>query len=127
MWPDLRANLRSVARMSPVAAMLMAADLRPEVRRYAERDLPLLAEWGCLDRVTPSATAAEFAACAGTVVQWLPGGHSWMLARPQGQVDVLETLDPGRRFLAAVVERWRRLEATRAAGATPGRALQAIG
>ncbi len=125
MWPDLRANLRGVTRTAPVASMLMASDLRPEVQRLTERGLPMLAEWGCLDRVTPSATAAEFAACSGVAVQWLPGGHSWMLARPQGQVDVLETLESGRRFLTAVVKRWRRH--TEGAPAVPDRALQAIG
>ncbi|MGH9093353.1 MAG: alpha/beta fold hydrolase [Acidimicrobiales bacterium] len=105
--PDIRRNLRTVGRALPVGSMLMTVDLRPEVRALAARDLPMLALWGCFDRVVPEATAREFAECAGTPVQWVPGGHSWMLARPQGQADVLAHLPAGRRFVAAVEERWR--------------------
>jgi hypothetical protein len=40
-------------------------------------------------------------------VQWVPGGHSWMLARPQGQTDILTHLASGQAFMAAVENRWR--------------------
>jgi len=107
--PDVRRNVRSIGRTIPVGAMLMATDLRPEVRRLAAQAMPILAEWGCFDRVTTGAAAAEFADCARTAVQWVPGGHSWMLARPQGQADVLTHIPSGRRFVQEVEDRWHRL------------------
>lgn len=106
--PDVRANARSVGTTLPVGSMLMSVDLRREVEELADAGLPVLAEWGCFDRVADGATAAEFARHARTQVQWLPGGHSWMLARPQGQADVLTWLPAGRRFVAEVEARWRR-------------------
>jgi hypothetical protein len=109
MLPDVRHNVRSMARTMPIGAMLMATDLRPEVRRLADQAMPILAEWGCFDRVSSPATAAEFAECADTEVQWVPGGHSWMLARPQGQADVLTHIPSGQRFVHEVEDRWRQL------------------
>jgi pimeloyl-ACP methyl ester carboxylesterase len=107
--PDVRKNIRTMGRTLPVGSMLMTVDLRPEVRDLAARNVPILAEWGCFDRVATGATAVEFADCARTQIQWVPGGHSWMLARPQGQSDVLARLSSGRRFTRQVEDRWRRL------------------
>ena len=56
-------------------------------------------------------TAAEFAQASGVKVQWVPGGHSWMLARPQGQAEVLRYLERGNQFLEMIDERWRQLDA----------------
>ena len=86
--------------------------------------MPILAEWGCFDRVATAATAAEFSDCARTPVQWVPGGHSWMLARPQGQADVLNYLDSGRRFVRQVEDRWRWLVARRPLARTPSAVSQ---
>jgi len=36
---------------------------------------------------------------------WVPGGHSWMLPRPQGQGDILRHLRRGREFVAEVLDR----------------------
>ncbi|HEX3946260.1 MAG TPA: alpha/beta fold hydrolase, partial [Acidimicrobiales bacterium] len=109
--PDVRRNIRTMGRALPVGNMLMTTDLRPEVRSLAAQDMPLLAEWGCFDRVANEATATEFGDCARTHVQWVPGGHSWMLARPQGQADILSHLPSGRRFVEQVEDRWRRFTA----------------
>ena len=109
--PDVRRNVRTMGRAMPVGSMLMTVDLRPEIRSLVAQDMPILAEWGCFDRVANSATAAEFGDYARTAVQWLPGGHSWMLARPQGQADVLSHLASGRRFVDQVDDRWRRFTA----------------
>ena len=106
--PDVRRNIRTMGRTLPVGSMLMTVDLRPEIRSLVAQDIPILAEWGCFDRVATSATAMEFAHCTRGQVQWVPGGHSWMLARPQGQSDVLTRLASGRRFVDKVEERWRR-------------------
>jgi pimeloyl-ACP methyl ester carboxylesterase len=109
MMPDVRRNVRSMGRTMPIGGMLMTIDMRPKVRRLAAQAIPILAEWGCFDRVATSATAVEFADCASTAVQWLPGGHSWMLARPQGQADVLRHLPSGQQFVGQVEDRWRHL------------------
>jgi pimeloyl-ACP methyl ester carboxylesterase len=109
VMPDVRRNIRTIGRTIPVGSMLMAVDLRPEVRGLAAQDIPILAEWGCFDRVATAATAAEFAACARTPVQWVPGGHSWMLARPQGQADVLSRLGTGKEFVGRIEDRWHHL------------------
>ena len=114
--PDVRANARTVGTTLPVGSMLMSVDLRREVEELADGALPVLAEWGCFDRVADAATAAEFARHARTEVQWLPGGHSWMVARPQGQADVLTWLPTGRRFVAEVEARWWRWWAERSGG-----------
>ena len=53
------------------------------------------------------ACATDFARVARAPVQWVPGGHSWMLARPQGQSDILLHLATGQEFMADVEKRWR--------------------
>lgn len=111
LWPDARRNIRSMNRTLPVGAMLMAIDMRAEVAQVVASGLPVLAEWGCFDRICNPATAAEFAALTGAPVQWVPGGHSWMLPRPQAQADILRFLPTGRDFLEAVLERARALGA----------------
>ena len=57
----------------------------------------------------PGPVRTEFAAVARSPVQWVPGGHSWMLARPQGQADILTHLVQGVAFKAQVDDRWRQL------------------
>jgi pimeloyl-ACP methyl ester carboxylesterase len=104
----VRRKVRTLGLTLPVGAMLMTVDLRDQVRALADAGLPMLAEWGSFDRVVGISAADEFARCARTSVQWVPGGHSWMLARPQGQADVLARAERGRRFMTQVGE--RRLE-----------------
>jgi hypothetical protein len=87
----------------------MSLDQRSQVRTLVAQQIPILNEWGCFDRITPGHTALEFAAIARSPVLWVPGGHSWMLARPQGQADILLHLSRGQDFLDQVVDRWRQL------------------
>jgi hypothetical protein len=105
LWPDARRNLRSMGRALPVGSMLMAMDLRPEVERVVAAGIPILPVWGCFDRIVSPDTAREFADLTGIEIVWVPGGHSWMLPRPQGQVDILRHLPRGREFVADVVDR----------------------
>ncbi len=106
VWPDARRNIRSLGRTIPVGSMLMAMDLSDEVERLAAAsEVPLLAVWGCFDRVANAATAEEFSNLSGTDIVWVPGGHSWMLARPQSQADVLRFLTPGIDFMERVLAR----------------------
>lgn len=109
LWPDARRNIRAMGRTLPVGAMLMSIDMRAEVSRLVSSQVPLLTVWGCFDRICNAATAAEFSALTGSPVQWVPGGHSWMLARPQGQADILRYLSRGRDFMQEVAERRRRM------------------
>jgi len=109
LWPDARRNLRSMGRTLPVGSMLMAIDLRDEVSDVVRQGIPLLPVWGCFDRIVNVDTAREFSALTGIDVQWVPGGHSWMLPRPQGQADVLRFLRRGRAFVDAMHERRRLL------------------
>jgi pimeloyl-ACP methyl ester carboxylesterase len=103
--PDIRRNFKTMARTAPVASMLMEVDLSEEVAKLGHAGIPILAEWGCFDRISNAATANEFSEIAEVPIQWIPGGHSWMLARPSGQTDVLRFLPVGRTFLEAVEER----------------------
>jgi len=114
LWPDARRNLRSMGRTLPVGSMLMAMDLRPEVQRIVAAGIPVLPVWGCFDRIVSPDTAREFAELTGIDIVWVPGGHSWMLPRPQGQADVLRHLARGREFVADVMDRRRSLLETEA-------------
>lgn len=111
MLPDLRDNFRTFARSQPIASMLMHLDLSDDVRSVRTLGVPMLAEWGCFDRLIPSSTATEFAEVAEMDVHWVPGGHSWMLARPGGQADVLTTMWWGRAFIDAIGARGAALAA----------------
>lgn len=104
-FPDAGRNLRVTGRLVPIASMLLRIDQRDQVARVAASGIPLLPEWGCFDRIVTAAAAEEFASLTGTSVTWVPGGHSWMLPRPQGQADILTHLRQGRAFLEAVTER----------------------
>ena len=108
--PDARRNVRTVGQTLPIGSLLMSLDQRSEVRALVAQQLPILNEWGCFDRITPAAVATEFADAARPV-EWVPGGHSWMLARPQGQSDILLHLFSGKEFLADVEKRWRQFTA----------------
>jgi len=105
LWPDARRNIRSMGRTLPVGSMLMALDLRDGVRRVVDAGIPVLPIWGCFDRIVSPETAREFADLTGIDVMWVPGGHSWMLPRPQGQADILRHLPRGRAFVADVAAR----------------------
>jgi pimeloyl-ACP methyl ester carboxylesterase len=98
--PDLRLNARSLRGTAPMAAMLLACDFSPSVHAVAERgDVPVLPVWGRLDMGIPARTAQEFAAIVDEPVQWVWGGHCWMLARPNAQADILLKGEAGRGFL----------------------------
>jgi len=109
--PDIGRNIGSAGQTLPIGRLLMSLDQRAQVRALAARHMPTLNEWGCFDRIIPGSAAAEFAAVAGAPVQWIPGGHSWMLARPQGQSDILTHLIAGKEFMANVEQRWREFTA----------------
>lgn len=99
--PDLHANMRSLRSVRPVARMLMTLDLTADVTAVAAR-LPIYAVWGCFDRVVTSPAADSFATAANVEIQWVPGGHLWMLARPTVQADLLTENRSGIDFVAAI-------------------------
>jgi pimeloyl-ACP methyl ester carboxylesterase len=114
VWPDAHRNLRHLLGCVPVARMLMGLDLQAAAARaVVDHGVPVLAMWGVLDKITPSATATEFAAVTGCDVVWVLGGHSWMLVEPKIQSGVLSTDPRGTRFVDAAHERRRGLLAMR--------------
>jgi len=112
LWPDARRNIRAMGRTLPVGAMLMSIDMRDEVVGVVRHGVPFLPVWGCFDRIVNARTATEIVELVNREVVWVPGGHSWMLPRPQGQVDVLRHLEPGRSFVDEVMLRRKRLLGT---------------
>ncbi len=118
--PDVRRNMRSIGHTLPLGSMLWTVDLRSELRELVAQNMPILPMWGCFDRITGTAAATEFAELSRQPIQWVPGGHSWMLARPRGQADVLCHIGAGREFVHQVDERWRR-------SVSSDRSLRALG
>jgi hypothetical protein len=109
LWPDASRNLRTMGRTLPVGSMIMSIDMRDEVRRIVAAGVPVLPMWGCFDRIVNAATAREFSELIQRDVVWVPGGHSWMLPRPQAQGDVLRYLKIGRAFMDEVWARRQHL------------------
>ena len=109
LWPDASRNLRTMGRSLPVGSMIMTIDLRDEVCHIVDEAVPILPIWGCFDRIVNAATAHEFSQLVHRDVVWVPGGHSWMLPRPQAQADILRYLGQGRTFIEEVTERRRAL------------------
>ncbi|MGH9030204.1 MAG: alpha/beta fold hydrolase [Acidimicrobiales bacterium] len=109
LWPDARRNLRAMGRTIPVGAMLMSLDMEEEVQSIVRNEIPFLPVWGCFDRIVNAATANELGRAVDREVQWLLGGHSWMLPRPRGQADVLLRLPRGQAFVEEMLSRRRRL------------------
>ncbi len=109
--PDARRNVRSLGQALPVGAMLIATDLTDRVAHLATAAdrIPILPVWGCFDRITHARTADEFERVSGEHVIWVPGGHSWMLARPETQPDVLIHHPRGQQFVERVDARASRL------------------
>lgn len=106
IMPDARRNLSSVVDALPVAAMLFGSDLTSEVEHVSRgHQVPILPLWGRHDRITPRHTAEEFERVSGIEVQWVRGGHSWMIARPGTQRNLLTRGDAGRRFVRHVEAR----------------------
>jgi pimeloyl-ACP methyl ester carboxylesterase len=104
--PDLRQNARALRGTAPMGAMLLACDFTPAVHSLADRGVvPVLPVWGRLDWAIPARTAAEFAAIVDEPVQWVWGGHCWMLPRPNMQASILLKSEQGRRFLRRVSSR----------------------
>ncbi|MGH9017231.1 MAG: alpha/beta fold hydrolase [Acidimicrobiales bacterium] len=112
LWPDASRNLRTMGRSLPVGSMIMGLDLRAEVTHVVGEGIPILPVWGCFDRIVNAATAKEFAGLTDRDVVWVPGGHSWMLPRPQAQADILRYLRQGRSFVDDVTSRHDRLRGT---------------
>jgi len=109
LWPDARRNIRAMSRTLPVGAMLMSLEMQDEVKSIVDNKIPFLPMWGCFDRIVDAATAKELSEAVGRNIVWVPGGHSWMLPRPQGQADVLRYLPAGKAFMDEALARRRRL------------------
>jgi pimeloyl-ACP methyl ester carboxylesterase len=107
--PDLKSNVMMVAHSAPVATMLLNLDLTSTVRSLATTGVPIYGAWGCFDRIVTMPAAASFAEASGVAIQWVPGGHSWMLARPSGQSDLLTEVSSGTAFIEKMLARRHQL------------------
>ena len=103
--PELAGNVRTLVRSFPFAAGLLQLDLTAAVHEVAAAGIPIYPIWGCFDRVVPLETAEAFGDSAGATVQFVPGGHSWMLARPAGLTDLLTEMPSGRDFMTRAMAR----------------------
>ena len=109
--PDIRLNARAFANTLPVGAMLMACDFTDAAAAVgAGGDIPILPMHGRFDRLVPPATGREFAELVGQDVWWILGGHSWMIARPATQLNVLRDTERGEAFMQEVRDRARTLK-----------------
>ncbi len=112
LLPDLRSNFSMIMRAAPVAEMLRTIDLTTSVKELVSAEIPIYPVWGCFDRVIANETAEAFSEVAGVPIQWVPGGHSWMLARPSGQSDLLTIVPSGVSFNETILKRARDRRAT---------------
>jgi len=109
--PDIRINVRDFANTLPVGAMLMACDFTSVAATVgAAGDIPILPMHGRFDRLVPPATGREFGELVGRDIWWILGGHSWMIARPASQLNVLRDSERGEAFMEEVRDRARALK-----------------
>jgi pimeloyl-ACP methyl ester carboxylesterase len=109
--PDIRLNARAFTNTLPVGAMLMACDYTAMAAAVGESgEIPILPMHGRFDRLVPPSTGREFGELVGREVWWILGGHSWMIARPATQLNVLRDTERGEEFMAEVWERARMLK-----------------
>ncbi len=109
--PDIRLNTRALANTLPVGAMLLACDYTAMATAVgAAGEIPILPMHGRFDRLVPPATGREFAELMGREVWWIVGGHSWMIARPATQLNVLRDTERGEAFMEEVHDRARSLK-----------------
>ncbi len=82
--------LRNPSSLRRAANLARTADLREEIAAISARGVPVTILWGEQDTVIPKATfvsLCEAAGADGDVVG--SGGHSWLLADPQGFGEML--------------------------------------
>ncbi|MCL4449065.1 MAG: alpha/beta hydrolase [Actinobacteria bacterium] len=107
LWPDAKRNVRALGRTIPVGAMMFASDLTNQVKQLAKTgNIPVLPVWGCFDKIATAETAEEFSRLIGQPILWVPGGHSWMLARPSTQADLLRWHPQGYKFVEQLQKRF---------------------
>lgn len=66
-----------------------AADMRGELAELAERDLPITILWGTRDGILPEPAFIEMCEAIEGVGDTVHGGHSWLLADPDGFGEVI--------------------------------------
>ena len=107
--PDVRRNIRTIGRTLPVGGMLMGVDQRSEVRRLVAQEIPILDEWGCFDRITPSAHGRSSSpSVARSPVLWVPGATAGCWPAPRAGRHPPASRS-GTGFMAQVDDRWRQL------------------
>lgn len=82
--------LRNPRNLWRAGALARQADLRGELADIADRGVPVTVLWGNQDRLIPEAAfvaTCEAAGAPGDIVE--RGGHSWLLADPEGFGEVI--------------------------------------
>jgi pimeloyl-ACP methyl ester carboxylesterase len=87
---DLVPNaLRNPLGVTKVANLTRKADLTPELEELKRRGMPVTVLWGSRDGVIPRESFEALCAALGAVGKVVEGSHSWLLADPDGLVEVL--------------------------------------
>ena len=124
--PDMRQNIRTLGQTMPVGSMLMSLDQRSQVRTWWPKRSPSSTSGDASTASRPGTRRSSSPPSRGHPCVWVPGGHSWMLARPQGQADILTHLARGQEFIGRVVNRWRQLTRTRVTRYAPSTECGAV-
>ena len=86
MVPNLVRNPLGLVRLANLARRV---DLTRELEELKRRGLPVTVLWGARDGVIPRESFEALCAALGAVGKVVPGSHSWLLADPDGLVEVI--------------------------------------
>lgn len=107
-------NPRSLVR---AATLARTADLREELAALCERGLPVSILWGNQDRVVPEAAFVAMCDAAGAPGDVITeGGHSWLIADPEGFGEIVTN----SLTIHALLDRKNRIRAATRTQAAPG-------
>ncbi|MBW3561618.1 MAG: alpha/beta fold hydrolase [Actinobacteria bacterium] len=81
--------LRHPANLWRAGRLAAAADMRGELAELAERELPITILWGTNDNILPEPAFAAMCEAVDATGDRVQGGHSWLLADPDGFGEVL--------------------------------------
>jgi pimeloyl-ACP methyl ester carboxylesterase len=87
---DLLPNIvRHPKAIVKVANIARRADLRAELEELRDRDLPITMLWGRRDGIIPRESFEAMCVASGATGTVVDGSHSWLLADPEGFVEVI--------------------------------------
>ncbi len=88
--PNVLRNPRALWRVGRLAG---TANLTAELEQLKERGMPVVILWGEQDEVIPHSTFVSLCEAFGEPeVRTVPGGHSWLLADPEGFGEIMTNI-----------------------------------